>query len=269
MNMHKVLIAAGTLSLAFLLNGCSIWNAEGDRTEVTATYVSGTVTLDGKLDEPAWHNTPAYSLTHAKKQFRKVVRPAQEYFSKGVIEPGKVRLLWNEKYLFVGFEFTDADVIAEGETDQLNHYLLGDVAEVFLKPLNQTWYWELYVTPAGRKTSYFFPGRGVVGLPSGFAKKPTLPGMKTAAVCKGTLNNSWDRDKKWFAEMAIPLNELNMVGERLEPGVPWTIFFGRYNFSRYLPWKENSNFPHIKPFNYHYYEKFATLKMVKPEGEGK
>ena len=76
-------------------------------------------------------------------------------------------------------------------------------------------------------------------------------------------------DKKWFAEMAIPRKELDMVGERIEPGVPWTIFFGRYNFTRYLPWKENSCFPHIKPFNYHYYEKFATLKMIKLESEEK
>ena len=263
MNMHKVFIAAGTLSLAFLLNGCSIWNAEGDRTEVTATYVSGTVTLDGKLDEPAWHNTPAYSLTHAKKQFRNFVRPAQEYFSKGVIEPGKVRLLWNEKYLFIGFEFTDADVIAEGETDQLNHYLLGDVAEVFLKPENQTWYWECYVTPKGKKTAFFFPSRGMVGLPSVFSKKIALKDLKAAGCIRGSVNNPWDKDRKWTAEMAIPREEIGLAGEKLAPDVPWLIFFGRYNYGRNLKWRDLSAYPEQERMDYHIHEDYARLKMVK------
>lgn len=268
--MRSRLIAAAAVSLlAVAQSACSTLNSDS-RPEVIATYTRAPILLDGKLHEAAWHKTPVYELVRSDEQYKNALPEVQKFYSgKGTVEPGKVRVLWDEKYLYVGIEFNDSDLVAEGTEDQLHHYQMGDVAEVFLKPLNQTWYWELYVTPAGKKTSFFFPGRGLVGLPSGFSKKPALPGMKVAAVCKGTLNNSWDKDKKWFAEMAIPRKELGMVGERLDPGVPWTIFFGRYNFTRYLPWKENSNFPHTKPFNYHYCEKYATLKMIKLESEGK
>ena len=263
MNMHKVLIAAGTLSLVLLLNACSIWNGEGGRAEVTATYVSGPVTLDGKLDEPAWYKTPAYSLTHAKQQFKNYTPYLQKYFSKGVIEPGKVRVLWNEKYLFVGFEFTDADIVAEGETDQLHQYTMGDVAELFLKPEKQTWYWECYVTPKSNKTSFFFPSRGMIGLPSVFSKTAALKGMKAAAHVKGSLNNSWDGDRKWTAEIAIPREEVGRAGEKLAPEVPWLIFFGRYNYGRNLEFRDLSAYPEQNKMDYHTYEEYARLKMVK------
>ena len=265
----RLIAAAAASLLAVIQTACSTLNSDS-RPEVIATYTRTPIQLDGKLHEAAWHKTPAYELVPSDEQYNKTPPEVQAFYrGKGTVEPGKVRVLWDDKYLYVGIEFNDSDLVAEGTEDQLHHYQMGDLAEVFLKPLNQTWYWELYVTPAGYKTSFFFPGRGVVGLPSSFSKTPALPGMKVAAVCKGTLNNSWDKDKKWFAEMAIPRKELDMVGERIEPGVPWTIFFGRYNFTRYLPWKENSCFPHIKPFNFHYYEKFAMLKMVKLEGEEK
>jgi len=262
MNLHKISISAGTIALILLLNACSTWCGQ-DRPEVTATYVAGKVTLDGKLDEPAWYKTPAYSLTHARKQFRNSIPPAQKYFSKGVIEEGKVRLLWNEKYLFVGFEFTDADVIAEGETDQLHHYSLGDVAELFLKPENQTWYWECYVTPKGKKTAWFFPSRGMMGLPSSLSKTIALKGLKVAAYTKGSVNNPWDQDRKWTAEMAIPREEVEHAGEKFAPEVPWLIFFGRYNYGRNLQWRDISAYPEQERLDFHTHEDYARLKMVK------
>ena len=255
-------IAAGMLSMVVLLNGCASWGS-GDRTEVTATYVSGPITLDGKLDEPAWHRTPAYPLTHAKQQFRDSTVYLQKYFRNGVIEPGKVRLLWNEKYLFVGFEFTDADIIAESAGDQLQHYTLGDTAELFLKPENRSWYWECYVTPKSHKTSFFFPSRGMRGLPSVFSKTAALKDMKAAAYAKGSLNNSWDGDRKWTAEIAIPRNEVGMAGEKLAPDVPWLIFFGRYNYGRNLETRDLSAYPEQDRMDYHTYEEYARLKMVK------
>ena len=262
MRRKNLLNAAGAVLMALGLNACFSFNSDS-RPEAVATYVSLPVRVDGKLEEPAWHKTPAYTLVHAEEQFRRSAPDVQKFFRNGVVEAGKVRLLWDDKYLYAGFEFTDSDIVAEGLTDQLHHYRFGDVAELFLKPENKSWYWELYVTPSGRKTAFFFPGRGLLGLPSGFSEKIALNGMIAAASFKGTLNNSWDKDKKWTAEMAIPLSELAMAGEKLDPKVPWLIFFGRYNYGRYLMTVEHSSFPLQKTVNYHEHYYYARLKLVK------
>ncbi len=47
--------------------------------------------------------------------------------------------------------------VAEGKEDQLHHYQMGDLVELFLKPEDYTWYWELYATPIGKKTNFWFP----------------------------------------------------------------------------------------------------------------
>lgn len=87
--------------------------------------------------------------------------------------------------------------------------------------------------------------------------------MKAAAKADGTVNNPWDKDKKWTAVIAIPIEEVNKAGEKLSPEVPWLIFFGRYNYGRYLPRQENSAFPEQEYTNYHVYEEYARLKMVR------
>ncbi len=257
---HFYLTAAAVAAfIGMSQSGCV--SSSGNRPEVVASYTAKPVVLDGKLDEDAWMKTPAYSLLHAREQYASFHPEIRKKFRNGVIEPGKVRLLWDDKYLYIGFEFEDRDIVAEGNLDQKHQYLTGDVAEVFLKPLNKTWYWECYVTPNEYKTAFFFLGRGLLGLPSGFPEKPALSGMKVAAYCNGTLNNSWDKDKKWTAEMAIPREEVAKIGEKLNPETPWLVFFGRYNYGRYLPWKENSSFPQQEKTGYHIHEEYARLKM--------
>lgn len=244
-------------------NLCSKCPASGNRTEIVATFSKTPVVLDGKLNDPMWQKTPVYELKHARTAWDKADPAIRKFFEKGVVEAGKVRLLWDKDYLYVGFEFTDSDIVAEAPVDQQHHYLKGDVAEVFLKPMNQTWYWELYVTPTGNKTAFFFPGRGHLGLPSCFPEKIALKNMKTASAVEGTLNNPWDRDVKWTAEMAIPIAEVGLIGEKLTPEIPWLVFFGRYNYSRYLPVKENASFPQQENTNYHALEDYGILKLVK------
>lgn len=262
MKLHTMMAAAGGILLALALNACSSVGS-GNREEVTALKTRLPVKIDGRLDEPAWYKTPAYPLVHARKQFDKAAPDIREFFRNGVVEPGKVRMLWDEKYLYIGFEFTDQDIVAQGQKDQLPHYTLGDTAEVFIKPANKSWYWELYVTPPGRNTVFFFPSRGMRELPGSLPAKSPLKTFKTAAFVKATLNNSWDRDKKWTAEMAIPRAELGMVGERLDPDVPWLIFFGRYNYGRNLTVRELTSFPVQEENDFHSHYDYAALKMVK------
>jgi len=218
---------------------------------VQAVWSETPVVLDGKRDDAIWKSAPSYPLALSQKTATKHSEPQ---------DAGAVQFAWDEDFFYAAFSFRDEDVVQESDKDQTHLYTSGDLAELFLKPEKGTWYWELYAAPNGTQTAFFFPGRGRLGLPSGF----TYPsGLKTSATFDGTLNEWKDRDTGWSAEMAIPRKELADVGIPLDPEHPWRIFVGRYNYSRYLPFKELSMMPAQREDNYHLYEGWADLELVK------
>jgi hypothetical protein len=130
-----------------------------------------------------------------------------------------------------------------------------------IKPELQTWYWEFHVTPSALTSSFFFPGRGRLCLPSCLGQESEV---LVAAHCDGTLNQWQDRDRGWTAEMAVPLSELTMHGESFEPGVRWRVLIGRYNYSRYLTTRgpELSAMPRISKVDFHCFEEYAVLELA-------
>jgi len=170
-------------------------------------------------------------------------------------ESGEVRLVWDDKYFYAGIKFYDSDIIAKGKEDQMHHYKLGDLVELFLKPEDQTWYWELYATPGNKKTSFRLPERGNLTLRS--------CGLRVAAHCKGTLNNSRNRDRYWTAEMAMPIKDLINPDQEFAPGSNWRILVARYNYTRHLSVPELSMVPQISKTNYHLHEEYGVLELTK------
>jgi len=137
---------------------------------------------------------------------------------------------------------------------------MGDVLDLFLNPESETWYWELYATPGGRKTSLWFPGRGRMSLKS---CSEYSCGLRVAAQCDGTLNDWRDIDNSWTAEMAMPIKDLTARGEAFGPGARWGILVGRCNYSRYLAWKESSMPPGISKTDFHRYEDYGVLELTR------
>ena len=176
-------------------------------------------------------------------------------------ESGSVRLLHDAHFLYVGFDMVDSELVAQGTEDDLEHYQLGDVAEVFLKPSGQTWYWEFHATPRQRVSTYWFPGRRRPGLNAGSAHmKP--PFIKVATHLQGTLNNEKDRDKGWSVEIAIPLSKLDRFGDLKELKKGWTILCARYNYTRYrrqASGPELSSAPALPEPNFHLVHEYAPL----------
>lgn len=215
--------------------------AQGTQTNVPrpvmrAKFTPTPVKVDGKLDEAVWRDAPAYALTvfplAAEDMGTEKEKP---------LEGGEVKLVWDNENLYAAFKLDDSDVVAEGERDQVYHFKYGDLAELFLKPADRTWYWELYATPAGRKSAIFVPGRGRL-----FLEKSMFGyrcGMKTAARTEGTLNTWEDRDACWTVEIAMPVKDLTARGEKFGPDSAWLVYAGRYNFSVHLPEKEISSAP--------------------------
>jgi hypothetical protein len=216
-----------------------------------ARYTETPIRIDGSLDDEAWSDAEVYPMSLSKDRIAD---------GQTLIEGGEIRLAWDAQYFYVGARFVDSDIVAESDEDQKHHYKFGDLVELFLKPEDQTWYWELYATPRGNKTSFWFPGRGRLGLPSSFDYEC---GLVVAANVDGTLNDWRDRDKEWTAEMAMPVKDLVAPGGSFGPNAPWRILVARYNYSRYLPKMEQSMSPALERTNFHLYEQYGELRLEK------
>jgi hypothetical protein len=254
------IIIAGALSALFC--GCATQynNTSAKRLVVEAVYVAKPPVLDGTLNDPAWLKAPACKLAMPRRVYSKSPKAMLATLGTEMREEGEFRLLWDHSFLYIGVNFTDSDVHAYGEEDNLHHYSLGDVAEVFLKPANDTYYWELYATPTGKKTSFFFPARGCRLSP---LMKSSPLGLSVSSRFEGTLNQWGDRDTSWSAVMVIPRKDLEQYGAKFGPGTEWLIFMARYNYSRYLPAPELSSYPQqAETPNFHIHEEYATLKFV-------
>ncbi len=247
----RTALCLGAAMVVGLLVGCASMPDETASPVITARYTAAPVQIDGILDDAVWNQAVAYPLALAAADLAE---------GKPLTEGGEVRVAWDDQFIYVAVRFVDSDIVAEGEEDQLHHYRMGDVAEFFLKPADHTWYWEMYATPAGRKTTLWFPGRGRLGLPSA----ETSPGgLRVAAQCQGTLNDWRDVDQSWTAEMALPVSDMVARGENYGIGSRWTMMLARYNYGRYLDWKELSMAPAISKPNYHLIEDYATIDFVK------
>ena len=225
--------------------------AQAEPPAVRAMRAQEPVKVDGVLDDEVWKHATSYPLS----------MPDDQQAKRPLTEGGQVQIAWDDHYVYLAARFVDSDVVAEGTADQLHHYQLGDVCELFLKPADASEYWELYVTPRGNKTTFRFPGRGRFGLPSTI-NAPS--GLIVAAAVQGTVNDYTDRDEGWTAEMAMPIRDLTAHGSKLSPGTDWRILIGRYNYSVYLPatGPELSTAPHAGATNFHMLEQYGRLEFA-------
>ena len=250
--------------LALWVGGCATHGNKDSgnqdvRRSMTARFASVPVKVDGVLDEAVWQQAIAYSFV--KYPFR---AGGREEKGEAPVEGGEARLAWDNEFLYVAVTFKDSDLVAEGKEDQLYHFKMGDTVEVFLKPADQTWYWELYATPKGNKSSFFIPGRGRQGLDSTARYEC---GLIVRAKHEGTLNHWEDKDAGWTAELAIPVKDLTARGEVFRPDSGWFILVSRYNYSRYLLKKEISTAMPLIDFgpSLHSYEGWAELRLEKQD----
>ncbi len=236
-------------SIFLRLSGCRGYDekqALPEQYEAAARYTAVPVVVDGVPDGPAWENAQVYKLSFSKDR-------------EDEPEKGLAMAAWDNDYLYTGVKFYDSDIAALGEEDQLHHYQMGDLAEVFLKPPGQTYYWELYATPAGNKSHFFIPGRGRIPL----GIEDYTMDLKVAARCAGTLNDWEDVDDYWTAEMAVPIADLTARGDEFSPGAGWSMLIARYNFSRYISSRELSMYPPLSRTSFHLHEDYAPLRLER------
>jgi len=187
---------------------------------------TSTITIDGDLDEAAWARAP--TLTFADTMGRDVQLQS----------PTKLKLLWDDEFLYVGFDSVDRDItdpfvnrddpIYDHETVEV--FIMPQVIAPALGP-----YVELQASPKGVIFDASFTGRRQ-GMDKGFDAKQTI-----ATKVIGTLNDPAP-DEGWRSEWKVPWKSMRWVTRPPVVGDEWRMnafriekFSGGGEFSAWSP----------------------------------
>lgn len=206
--------------------------------------------INGKLTSPEWAKSKIYPLQPVFNDKR---------LGNVLHEKGEVRLLMSGEYLYIGLKMEDSDVVAQGRENQTHLYQTGDTIELFFKPGNDTYYWEMYGTPNELKTTFFYPSRSYVFLPESASPKPEF---EVRANVDGKLNDWHFADWGWTIEFKLPLKTFEQYGAKFRPGEDWRFLIARQNYSRMLPVKELSTIPDIGKADFHIIEQYGRIHLT-------
>lgn len=217
---------------------------------VEAVYTGIVPQIDGVPDEGVWASAKGYPLVLSFDKEGELTAAAE------------VKFAWNKHGLYLAARMDDADLIANNDQDQQYHQICGDVLELFVKPKSDSYYWEMYVTPRGNKTTLFWfrsISRKIFTDPlSGH----DFQGLEVGAQAKGVVNDFAQTDTGWTAEMWVPATELKHFGEEWGSGTNWTVLIGRYNYGAGLENPENTMFPALSQTWYHLTAEYADLRFL-------
>ena len=228
-----------------------------DRIErYTAHRASGPITVDGRLDEDSWSQAPR------SPRFSDLV--------SGVagVHDTRAAVLWDDDYLYVGY-WVEEPFLEATLTEQDDYIYQDNDVELFVAGAGA--YYEFEINTFGTIYEVFFiwddayekmgyskqaefakdhpqvkpfPGVGFQPHPRGPRTgywNWDLPGLKTAVVADGTINDNSDRDRGWTVELALPWRGMKSLaqgdGRALPPkdGDVWRMDFSRFNQYKEAP----------------------------------
>jgi len=181
----------------------------GEQPIYKVSKTSDSFIADGKMDEPSWKNAEVRTLDY----FFRGDKPVDK-------QKTKFRMLWDDKNLYLFYEFEDTSLTAR-ETQHDGRTYLDDCAEFFCLPvpdsLNMHYGFEVNVT----KIKYDY-----VMLWEFYDKKNVFipdynPDYQVGATYDGTINNDQDIDKGWTMEFIIPLKVFSGFNTRNLAGKQW------------------------------------------------
>ncbi|WP_152285738.1 carbohydrate-binding family 9-like protein [Flavicella marina] len=173
----------------------------GEQEIFHVTRTQETILIDGKMNEDSWGSTESRTLDYIYNN----VKPTDN-------QKATFRMLWNEKSLYLFYEFEDKYLNAR-ETKRDGKTFFDDCAEFFVIPvpdsLDVHFGFEVNLYQASNDILFFnnyYQGRDL-GL------KTFNPDFRTAVTYKGTINDDSDLDEGWTMEMEIPLSVFGFLGE--------------------------------------------------------
>lgn len=223
------------------------------------TYIcyktDGPIKITGKMESPAW-----------KKAF--IVKHFYTWGKDNKLKPAvfqtTVKILWDNKYLYVGAHMIDHDIEAYYTKFQSPTYY-DDVFEIFIKPSEKSYnFYEIEINPRNATLQLFLPRQGLYGE----LQRYYYPmGIKSAVSIQGVLNNWRVKSKGWTAELRIPFSAFKQSAPAPENGTKWRIAFCRYDYDYYLPKSyfnavELSSSAKLSAPNFHLFSDYDNVLFV-------
>jgi hypothetical protein len=206
------------------------------------------ITLDGKLDEPAWSET-SWTRFWGHPSGKRVRAPLT-----------RAKFLWSPDALYIAVEARDHDVwgtLTERDSDTWTQ----EVIELFIDADgDHRDYLELQVTPANVVfDARFKHHRSDLKV----ARAWNMTGFKSAVWVDGTLNQREDRDRAWYVEMKVPVAEVPGAQAELAAGQLWRFNMFRFDAPKGAQQEAAALSPPLVP-DFHALDAFARLKLLGP-----
>ncbi|MHC4874123.1 MAG: carbohydrate-binding family 9-like protein [Planctomycetota bacterium] len=262
--LRKILIPAVLLSFTSFF-GCAQKepDAAGNKDlekfmkPYTCVYTEKAIKIDGRLNEKAWDKAENLEFI----QFGTLEKP---------LSRTEAKLLWDDKYIYVGFKAYDKDIFGYIKTHD-GKTQLDDVLEFFFKPdTDKRQFYNFEINSLATVKDYYQKFPGGAGASHRWIKW-NCAGLKCRVIINGTLNNCEDVDKFWTMEIAVPFAELpSMKGKIPVNGSESFFHVARYDYSVYLPADIKGRditscapFPQKVKQNFHNVEHWRKLLFIK------
>jgi hypothetical protein len=142
--------------------------------------------------------------------------------------PAVVRTGWRDNTLLLFAELTDLDIFNRATALNQRAWELGDVLEIFLRPVEQQAYVEFQVTPENQRLQLRYPDAAAPALArsSGSLKEALVSG-------EAFRSRTWVRPerRKWDVYAEIPARSVCDSPQPLG-GRQWHFSFSRYDYTR-------------------------------------
>ena len=166
-------------------------------------------------------------------------------------EAGKFSCSLEPDFLVVEFAFVDSEVLALGQQDQLEHHILGDLAEIFILPPDRKQYWEFFATPKGKQTCYHYERKA-----DGTSYQLYATGDVLIDVAIEITGNGWS------GKVRIPLRKLEKNEPAFTVDGSWKMLVARQNYTGKVDkeHRELSSYPQVSKVNFHLHSEYAAIK---------
>ena len=178
----------------------------GELPSVLIPKTTATIAADGKLSEKAWVNAPILTFSDS------LGRPIPTQFET------KLRLLYDDKNLYVSFEAKDKDIscpFSKRDDPIYDH----EAVELFIMPKVKAPalgpYIELQASPKGIIFDAAFTGRRT-GMDTSFNA-----GQTVGTDIRGTLNQDDGQDEGFTSEWIVPFAQMRGVEKAPQAGEEW------------------------------------------------
>lgn len=137
-------------------------------------------------------------------------------------QPTHAHIGWRENALWLYAELDDVDIFNTATQLNQDTYLLGDVLELFLRPVSQQAYYELHVTPNNQQLQLRWPNAHAVYERRGLSR------YYISGMLQSYTNVQNDRHR-WRLLAAVPAEIAE--SKTIEKGDVWSFSFCRYDYT--------------------------------------